>query len=114
MKLANRILTVATVLCVALANAGVLHVVHVRQHSTCGNACDASPPGGKDHSGSHHEPSTCSFCIQFASGKAVSPHFAEHITCTADPAEELVSFRTFLLPSVSLSSLPARAPPLFC
>lgn len=114
MKPAHRILTVATVLCVALANAGVLHAVHVRQHSTWGNASDTSRPGGKHHPGNHHDPDTCPFCIQCASGKAVPPHFAEPITFTAAPAEELVSCGTFLLPSVALTSLPARAPPLFC
>jgi hypothetical protein len=111
---AHRIISVLTVLCVALGNAGLWHVVHLHQHSVRCSAPDASRPGGKDRSGSHHDPSTCSFCIHFASGKAVPAHFAEHVTWTADPAEELVPFGTFLLPSVSLSSLPARAPPLFC
>jgi hypothetical protein len=113
-KPAHRILTVATMLCVALANAGVLHAVHMRQHSTCGNGSDTSRPGGKHHSGNHHDPDTCPFCIQCASGKTVPAHFAEHVTWIAGPTEERVSFGTFLLPSVSLSSLPARAPPLFC
>jgi hypothetical protein len=111
---AHRIISVLTVLCAALANAGVLHAVHMRQHSTCGNGSDTSRPGGKHHSGNHHDPDTCPFCIQCASGKTVPAHFAEHVTWIAGPTEERVSFGTFLLPSVSLSSLPARAPPLFC
>ncbi len=114
MKQANCLITVATVLCVALANAGVLQAVHLHQHRLCRDASAASRPGGKEHAGSTHDPSKCSFCIQFASGRAVPLHFAEHITLTVEPAEELVSSATFLLPSVSLTSLPARAPPLFC
>jgi hypothetical protein len=100
----------ATVLGVTLANAGVLYAVHMHQHRT---RCSAS--GGSQPAGSHHDPSTCPFCIQFASGnKTVSPDFGGSITLTIGPAQEVVSFWTFFLPSVFLPSSPARAPPSVC
>jgi hypothetical protein len=108
---AHRIVTMATVLCVTLVNAGVLHAVHMRQHCSHGGASDASCHGGKDRSRNHHDPATCSLCIQFAFGKAVSPQSGEHVIATASPAEEVVSLPTIVLPSVFLSSLVVRGPP---
>jgi hypothetical protein len=99
-KQGRRITVIATVLCVAMANAGVLYAVHMHQHSTSHSA------------GSHHDPSTCPFCIQFASGnKVVSPDFGEPISLTVDPVQDVVSFHASFLPSMSLRFSPARAPP---
>jgi hypothetical protein len=109
-KQANRIITMAAVLCVTLANAGVLQVVHMHQHSTRRSASGGSGPAGR-----HHDPSTCPFCIQCASGnKAVSPDFGGPVSLPIGPAQDVVSFWTFFLPSVSLPSSPARAPPAIC
>jgi len=109
-KQAKPIIATAVMLCVALANAGVLHAAHMHQHSTSRSASGGSQPGG-----SRHDPSTCPFCIQFASGnKAVSPDFGGPVSFTIGPAQDVVSFQTFLLPSVSLPSSPARAPPSIC
>ncbi|MCX5644167.1 MAG: DUF2946 family protein [Phycisphaerae bacterium] len=110
MKQAKPIIATAVVLCVAMVNAGVLHAVHMHQHSTSRSASGGSPPAGH-----HHDPSTCPFCIQFASGnKTVSPDFGGPVSFTLGPVQDVISFWTFFLPSVSLPSSPARAPPSIC
>ena len=110
MNQAKPIIATAVMLCVALANAGVLHAAHMHQHNASRSASGSSQPGG-----GHHDHTTCPFCIQFASGnKAVLPDFGGPVSLTIGPAQDVVSFRTFLLPSVSLPSSPARAPPSVC
>lgn len=107
MKQAKPIIATTVMLCVAMTNGGVLHAVHMHQHST-----SRSTSGGSQPAGSHHDPSTCPFCIQSASGnKTVSPDFGGPVSFTLGPVQDVVSFWTFFLPSVSLSSSPARAPP---
>jgi hypothetical protein len=114
-KQANCIIAMAAAVGVALANAGVLQVVHLHQHSMRCSASAASQPGGKNHSGSPHDPSTCPFCIQFASGnKTASPDFGAPVTLTSGVAQNVVCFWAFSLPSVFLPSSPARAPPSIC
>lgn len=112
MKLIKPIVATAVILCVTLANAGVLHVVHMRQHSV--RSSDSSPV--ERHPGdSHHDPETCSFCIHSASGhKTVSPDFSTAVCFTPEVTQEVVFLGTFLTPSVPLSSSPARAPPFVC
>jgi len=110
MRQAKPIFATAVMLCVALANAGVLHAAHMHQHST-----SRSASGGSQPAGSHHDPSTCPFCIQFASGnKTVSPDFDGPVSFTLGPVQDVVSFRVSFVPSVSLPSSPARAPPAIC
>jgi hypothetical protein len=113
-KQANCLITMAAVAGVVLANAGVLQAVHLHQHRVWDSASNTSGPGGTNHSGSHHDPSTCPFCTQLASSKTVPFCFPEHISLTIGPAEEVVLCRSFLPPSVFPSLLSARAPPSTC
>jgi hypothetical protein len=114
-KQANRVITLVTVLGMALANAGVLHAVHMHQHGVRCSASDGSHPAGGDRSGSHHDPDTCSFCIQFASGnKTVSPDFGGPVSFALGPVQDMVCVWVSFVPSVSLPSSAARAPPSIC
>ena len=114
-KQANCIITIAVALGMTLANAGVLHAVHVHQHSVQSNDGGGSGPAGSHPAGSHHDPSTCSFCLQFASGnKTVSPNFDTCVNFTPAAVQDVVFFQAFVLPSVFLCSSPARAPPSVC
>jgi hypothetical protein len=99
-------------LCVTLANAGVLQAVHMHQHSA---RYSDSPPAERHPANSHHDPGTCSFCIHFASGhKTVSPDFGTAVCFTPEVIQEVIFLGAFFAPSVPLSSLPARAPPSVC
>ena len=99
-------------LCVTLANAGVLQAVHLRQHSV---RCSNSSPVEKHPADGHHDPGTCSFCIHFASEhKTVSPDFVTAVCFVPEVAQDVVFLRAFFAPSVPLPSSPARAPPSVC
>ena len=111
MKQAKPIIVTAIMLCVVLANAGVLQAVHMHQH----NSTSRSTSGGSGPAGSHHDPGTCPFCIQFASGnKTVSPDFGGPVSFTLGPVQDVVCVWVSFVPSVSLPSSPARAPPSIC
>ena len=115
MQRTNRVITAVTVLVVTLANAGVLEVVHLRQHGV-GRSASGDPQLAAGHrAGAHHDPSTCPFCLQFASGnKTVSPHLGTPVSLTADVTKDVVFPRTLFVPGVFLPSSPARAPPSIC
>jgi hypothetical protein len=114
-KQVNCIITMVVALGLTLANAGVLHAVHMYQHRVQSNDGGGSGPGGSHPSGSHHDPNTCPFCIQFASGnKTVSPHFGTLVNFTPAAVQDVVFCPAFVLPSVFLCSSPARAPPAVC
>jgi hypothetical protein len=108
----NRVITAVTVLVVALAQAGVLQVVHIHQHNVRDKA---SQPAGGHSAGHHHDPDTCPFCIQSAWGtKTLAPDLGAPVSLAPAVVAKAFFSTAFSASSVSLPSSPARAPPTVC
>jgi hypothetical protein len=112
-KQVQRVVVVVTILCMALVGADVPLAVHL--HQVCGynDTSRTGRPAKERQPHRSHDPSKCPFCIHFGSLKTTLAGFTGQIGFTANAVEKLFLFKTAFRPSVCLSSLSPRSPPLY-
>jgi hypothetical protein len=113
-KQGRHITAIAVVLCVVLANTGVLHAVHLLSWNGHRGASDNGRPCWKPPTAGGHDSYTCSLCTHLASVKKVFTDTEEPTALIADVIENVFHFTSPPIRSVCLSSLSPRAPPFVC